>query len=140
MLKIIFTPVQCGMTGFESPAAEYTQLSLSLDQHLVAHPEATYLCFAEGDSMQGFGIFSGDMLIVSRAAQVNDGDIIVANLNGDFICKKIDLPRQQLVSAGKGYATYQLHEGEEFQVEGVVISSIRMHRPFRGKKVASSEL
>ncbi|EPJ49128.1 MAG: SOS mutagenesis protein RulA [Osedax symbiont Rs2] len=137
MLKIIPTPAQCGMTGFESPASEYTQVGLSLDQHLVADPEATYLCFAEGDSMQGFGIFSGDMLIVCTAAQVNDGDVIVANLNGDFVCKKIDLQRQQLVSAGKGYAAYQLREGEEFQVEGVGISSIRMHRPFT---MRSSEL
>ena len=69
MLKIFLTRAQCGMTGFESPAAQYSQSGLNLDQYLVAHPEATYLCFAEGDSMQGFGIFSGDMLIVSRAAQ-----------------------------------------------------------------------
>ncbi|MCJ8297877.1 MAG: hypothetical protein MJK13_02935 [Pseudomonadales bacterium] len=57
MLKIFHTCAQFGMIGYESPAAQYSQSGLNLDQYLVAHPEATYLCFAEGDSMQCFGIF-----------------------------------------------------------------------------------
>ena len=80
--------------------------------------------------MTGDGIYSGDLLIVSEAVEVRDGDIIVANLNGDFICKKIDIKRQRLISSGKGFSTYQLREGEDFLVKGVVISSIRMHREF----------
>ncbi len=130
MLRIITTRAQCGMVGFESPAAEYKELGLNLTELLIQHPEATYLCFAEGDSMTGDGIFSGDLLIISEAVEVKNGDIIVANLNGDFVCKKIDTKHQRLISSGKGYSTYQIREGEDFLVKGVVISSVRMHREF----------
>ena len=130
MLRIITTPAKCGMTGFESPATEYKQQGLNLTNYLIQHPEATYLCFAEGDSMTGDGIYSGDLLIVSEAVEVRNGDIIVANLNGDFVCKKIDIKHQRLISSGEGFSTYQLSEGEDFMVKGVVISSVRMHAEF----------
>ena len=130
MLRINTTRAQCGMVGFESPATEYKQSGLDLTELLIQHPEATYLCFAEGDSMTGDGIFSGDLLIISEAVEVRDGDIVVANLNGDFVCKKIDIMNQRLISSGKGYSTYQLRDGEDFLVKGVVISSIRMHTEF----------
>jgi len=118
------------MSGFESPATEYKQSELDLSELLIQHPEATYACFAEGDSMTGNGIFSGDLLIVSKAVQAKDGDIIVATLNGVFVCKKIDTKNQRLISSNKAFSTYQLREGEDFLVEGVVISSVRMHREF----------
>jgi len=51
MLNIITLRAQCGMTGFESPAAEYKQSDLDLSELLIQHPEATYACFAEGDSI-----------------------------------------------------------------------------------------
>jgi len=130
MLKIITLRAQCGMVGFESPATEYKQSNLDLSELLIQHPEATYACFAEGDSMIGDGIYSGDLLIVSKAVQVNNGDIIVATLNGVFVCKKIDTKRQRLISSNKAFSTYHLREGEDFLVEGVVISSVRMHREF----------
>ena len=130
MLRIITTRAQCGMTGFESPATEYKELGLNLTSYLIQHPEATYLCFAEGDSMTGDGIFSGDLLIISEAVEVKNGDIIVATLNGDFVCKKIDTKNQRLLSSGKGFSNYQIREGEEFLVKGVVISSVRMHSKF----------
>ena len=57
MLKFIPLKAQAGIAGFESPAAEYTQLTLTLDQILIDHPAATYLGFVEGDSMTGVGIF-----------------------------------------------------------------------------------
>ena len=95
---------------------------------LIQHPDATYACFADGDSMIGDGIFSGDLLIISREVKVLDRDIIVANLNGSFICKRIDLKRQALISSNKDFATYHLREDEEFKSEGVVICSVRMHR------------
>ena len=131
MLIIITPRAQCGMVGFESPSAEYKQQGLSLTEMLIQHPDATYACFAEGDSMIGDGIFSGDLLIISREVKVLDGDIIEANLNGNFICKRIDLKRQALISSNKEFATYQLREDEEFKSEGVVIFSVRMHREFK---------
>lgn len=129
MLKFIPLKAQAGISGFESPAAEYTQLGLDLDALLIAKPSATYIGYAEGQSMIEDGIFSGDLLIICRAENVQNGDVIVANLNGEFVCKKVDKENRQLLSAAPGYKPYKLKDGDDFQVEGVVISSIRLHRP-----------
>lgn len=129
MLKFIPLRAQAGITGFESPAAEYKQLGLNLDQLLIDHPEATYIGYAEGESMTGVGIYSGDLLLISRAEEVRDNDVIVANLNGDFVCKLVDKKNRRLLSSAAGYHPYNLSGGDEFEVEGVCIRSIRLHRP-----------
>ena len=128
MLRIITTRAQCGVVGFEPPAAEYKELGLNLTELLTQHPEATYLCFVDGDSMTGDGIFSGDLLIILEAVEVKNGDIIVANINGDFVCKKIVTKHQRLISSGKGCSTYQIREDKDSLAKGVVISTVRMHR------------
>ncbi|MEP7706596.1 S24 family peptidase [Paraglaciecola sp. 25GB23A] len=131
MLKFIPIKAHAGIVGFESPATEYTQLGLDLDQLLIDHPSATYIGIAEGESMKGDGIFSGDLLIVDRSQTIKDQDVVVANLNGVFVCKKIDKVQRCLVSSGRGFPPYFLREGDEFQIEGVVTRSIRLHRPFK---------
>ena len=131
MLKLIPIKASAGIIGFESPAAEYTQLNLDLDQLLIDHPSATYIGVAQGESMKGDGIFSGDLLIVDRAQEIKDQDIVVANLNGVFVCKKIDKVQRCLLSSSKGFPPYFLQEGDDFQIEGVVTRSIRLHRPFK---------
>ena len=133
MLKFIPLKAQAGFTGFESPSAEYTQLDLDLDlgQLLIDHPTATYIGYAEGQSMVDAGIYSGDLLIISRAEKVKNNDIVVANLNGVFVVKRVDKPNRRLLSAAKGYEPYSLQSGDEFQIEGVVTRSIRLHRPLK---------
>lgn len=131
MLKFIPLKAQAGITGFESPAAEYTELSITLDQILIDHPAATYLGFVEGDSMTGVGIFPRDILVVSRAEKVKSGDVIVATLNGSFVCKIADTKHMRLLSSSATSKTYQLREGDDFSVEGVVTRSIRLHRPLK---------
>ncbi|MGX1111590.1 SOS-response transcriptional repressor LexA [Pseudoalteromonas sp. MBR-15] len=59
--------IEAGITGFESPAAQYKELGLSLDQFLIKHPDATFIGMASGQSMQGVGIYDGDLLLVDRA-------------------------------------------------------------------------
>jgi len=90
------TPKTGGIKGFESPGAEYTQSSLDLDSLLIEHPSATYFGLAQGDSLMGAGIFNGDLLIVSRALKPKQGDIIVANLNGEFVCKIFNIAQRTL--------------------------------------------
>lgn len=128
-MNVIPIFAHAGITGFESPAEEYTQLNLDLDQLLIEHPSATFLGYACGDSMQGLGIFDRDLLIVDRCLSVQDQDIIVANLNGEFVCKQIDIYRRLLLSANERYQAVPIHEFDQFSVEGVVSRSIRCHRP-----------
>lgn len=128
----LFLPfINLGITGFESPAAEYTESALSLDDLLIEHPAATYFGRAVGDSMQGVGIFNGDILIVSRAETATQGDIIVARLNDEFVCKIWDKTDRSLISAAPTAKPYRLKEDDIFQVEGVVVRSIRVHKPLR---------
>jgi len=131
MLKFIPIFSSAGISGFESPAAEYTELALSLDQLLIDHPSATYLGFVEGESMRGVGIFPNDLLVVSRAETVLDGDVIVATLNGNFVCKIASTKDKRLLSSAPGYKPYQLREQDEFTVEGVVTRCIRLFRPLK---------
>ncbi len=128
-MKVIPILASAGITGFESPAAEYAQLGISLDELLVEHPSATFIGQAMGESMQGIGIFDGDLLIVDRHVTVQNHDVIVANYNGEFICKMIDMTRRLLLSANETMMPVYINSQDTFSIEGVVIRSIRCHRP-----------
>ena len=128
-MKVIPIAASAGITGFESPASDYLQLPLSLDALLIEHPSATFIGQASGDSMQGVGIFCGDILVVDRHVQVRNNDVIVANYNGEFICKLLDIPNRLLLSANKAFSTITISTHDTFTIEGVVIRSIRCHHP-----------
>tara|TARA_B100001059_G_C17608958_1_gene463516 strand:- start:101 stop:472 length:372 start_codon:yes stop_codon:yes gene_type:complete len=89
---------------------------------------STFIGQASGRSMEGVGIFDGDLLIIDRAPTLKQGDVIVAVLNGQFICKIADLKNNQLLSANPDNPPLKLTEFDEYSVEGVVRQSIRMHR------------
>lgn len=127
-MKFIPITASAGITGFESPASDYLQLPLSLDSLLIEHPNATFIGKADGYSMQGVGIFSGDILIVDRHVTAKDSDIIVANLNGEFICKILNIAKRLLLSANPQYKAIAIDDQDQFTIEGVVIRSIRCHR------------
>uniref|UniRef100_UPI000B146C1F LexA family protein n=2 Tax=Vibrionaceae TaxID=641 RepID=UPI000B146C1F len=74
------------------------------------------------------GIFDGDLLIVDRFPVAQHNDVIVANLNGEFICKIIDMNNRQLLSANPKYGSFHITENDTFTIEGVVIGSIRMFK------------
>jgi DNA polymerase V len=79
--------------------------------------------------MQGVGIFDGDLLIVDRAISTRNGDVVVANLNGCFVCKLIDKKQARLLSASKHHKPVAISAEDDFQLEGVVTRSIRLHHP-----------
>lgn len=114
--------------GFPSPADDYLEGSLDLNEYLISHPSATFYCRVCGDSMTGAGIFDGDLLIVDRALTPRDGDVVLALLNGELTCKILDRQRRCLLAANPGYPAIPIPEDSSFEVEGVVISSIRRHR------------
>jgi len=77
------------------------------------------------------GIFDGDLLLVDRSEEVKDGDVIVANYNGCFTCKYIDKKYARLLSASPKYLPVSISPEDEFQLEGVVTCSFRLHRKLR---------
>lgn len=75
--------------GFPSPAEEYSEKKLDLNEHLIKHPSATFFIKVSGDSMIGAGIHSGDLLIVDRSQEPANNKIVIAVLDGEFTVKRI---------------------------------------------------
>ncbi|MBA6231805.1 MULTISPECIES: LexA family protein [unclassified Colwellia] len=128
-MNVIPIYIEAGISGFESPAAEYKELGLSLDTLLIRHPNATFIGQASGEFMQGVGIFDGDLLIVDKSLTARNGDVIVANYNGCFVCKLIDKKQARLLSASKDFAPVSIQPEDDFQLEGIVTRAIRLHHP-----------
>ena len=113
--------------GFPSPADDYKEDALSLDEHLITHPAATYLAKASGDSMQGVGIFDQDLLIVDRSLTPRSGSVVVAAVDGELCCKQLDLVGRQLLSANVNYPPIAISDEQDLLIEGVVKASVRYH-------------
>ena len=73
--------------GFPSPAEQYLEPPLDLNEFLIKRPAATYFVRVEGDSMIGAGIHEGDLLVVDRSLRPASGDVIIASVDGDFTVK-----------------------------------------------------
>ncbi len=75
--------------GFPSPADDYRESELDLNELVITHPEATFYVRVSGDSMEGAGIFEGDVLVVDRALDARESAIVVALVNGEFTVKRL---------------------------------------------------
>lgn len=129
-LNVLPIYIDAGITGFESPSAEYREMELSLDELLIKNPNATFIGVANGHSMEGKGIYDGDLLIVDRAKPIKHMDVIVANYNGNFVCKILDKDNKRLLSAplqqSLHYQGVSLTSSDVFQIEGSVPFAIRV--------------
>jgi len=115
--------------GFPSPAQDHMEQALSLDALLDIDAPHTYLVRAQGHSMEGAGIFDGDVLVVSRALTAKHGDIVIAAINGDTFVKRFTRQGDQVVlcSENPKYSPRYILEGDELLIWGVVTGSIRRH-------------
>ena len=112
--------------GFPSPADDYLDKKLDLNEFLVKHPAATFLVKVKGDSMIKAGIASGDILVVDRSLEPKDKKIVVAVVNGEFTVKRVSKKRDKLflVSENEAYAPIEIKEGTDFEIWGVVLHVI----------------
>lgn len=108
--------------GFPSPADDYSDQALDLNELLIKHPSATFFMRVEGDSMKNAGINSGDTLIVDRAAQVKNNSIVVAHINGELTVKRIKKVNNilYLVPENSQYKPITITEEMDFEIWGVV--------------------
>jgi len=116
--------------GFPSPAEDFTEFSISLDKHLIQNPAATFMAYANGESMVQAGIHHGDILIIDRSLNAKDGDIIISVINGEFTVKKISMMNDKLFLVPKNsqYRSVEISDDMDFEVWGIVTYSIRKHR------------
>ena len=112
--------------GFPSPADDYKEKKLDLNDLLIRQPEATFFAKASGDSMTGAGIFDGDLLIVDRSITATDGKIVIAVVNGELTVKRFKLVSRtaQLHAENPKYSPITLCEGDNVNVWGVVTNVI----------------
>jgi len=112
--------------GFPSPAEDYLDKKLDLNEHLIKHPASTFFVKVKGDSMVDAGINTGDILIVDRSLEPKDKRIIVAVVNGDFTVKRISKRGEKLslLSENPKYGPIEIKEGMDFEVWGVVTNVI----------------
>lgn len=112
--------------GFPSPADEYLEGKLDLNQHLIHNPLATYFVRVSGESMIGAGIHPGDLLIVDRAIEARDGKIVIAVVDAELLVKRLKLRGNQpyLVAEHPDYPELKITEAMSFQIWGVVTSVI----------------
>ena len=115
--------------GFPSPAADHIEKHISLDELFDIRAPHVYLVKIEGDSMQGAGIYCGDLVIVDRSLDAVHGDIVIAALNTEPVCKRLHKQGKDVIlkSENPKYPSRYVIEGDELLIWGVVKYSIRDH-------------
>jgi DNA polymerase V len=117
----------CGFTGFPSPAQDYVEKWMSLDQYLNVNENTTWFFMADGDSMTDVGISHGDVLVVDSTATPALGDICICIVEGEHMAKIVDMVkgRPALVSANKDYPPIFV---DEVRIFGVVTGRVSKFR------------
>ena len=109
--------------GFPSPADDYIETHLNLNTHLIKHPAATFFVVAEGDSMTGAGIRSGDMLIVDKSLEATHSSIVIAAVDGELTVKRLSrcAGRVQLLPENPDFYPIDITNEQELVIWGVVV-------------------
>ena len=108
--------------GFPSPATDYMENKLDLNEYLIKHPAATFIVKTSGSSMINADIYSGDLLIVDRSLTPRNNNIVIASIFGDLTVKKIKKKDKSffLISANEDYPSIEVKEEMECFIWGVV--------------------
>ncbi|MCX7083427.1 MAG: translesion error-prone DNA polymerase V autoproteolytic subunit [Methylococcales bacterium] len=112
--------------GFPSPADDYVEKNLDLNELLVQKPAATFFVRAQGESMLGAGIHPNDILVVDRSIDAVPGKIVICALNGELTVKRLarDNELWQLKSENPDYPDIVIYEELEMVIWGVVTNVI----------------
>ena len=108
--------------GFPSPADDFKETRISLDRELVKNKEATFYARVSGDSMVGAGLDDGDLLVIDRSLNPENGKIAVCLVDGEFTVKRIIKEKNKLylMPENKKYKSIELKEENELIIWGIV--------------------
>jgi len=114
--------------GFPSPAEEELADNLSLDDLLIENPEATFLLKVSGDSMSEAGILPGDMVLVDKGEQPKNGDIVIAEVDGEWTMKYLKKRGENVVLVPANPKYQLIKPKKELKIAGVVTAVVRKYR------------
>ncbi len=113
--------------GFPSPAEEELRDVISLDEYLINRPDSSFLLCVRGDSMNGEGIKEGDLVIVERGREPKNGDIILAEVDGEWTMKYFRKEGKNIVLEAANPKYAPIHPQRELRVGGVITAVIRKY-------------
>ena len=121
--------------GFPSPAQDYLNESIDLNREIVKHPASTFYGRVEGESMIEEGIEPGDLLVIDRSIEPDDGDLNVCCVDGEFTLKRIRLERNRvwLQPSNEAFDPILVTPDNRFEIWGVVTYTIKQNRRPRKK-------
>lgn len=112
--------------GFPSVAQDYFISDFSFDENIILHPDTTFAVRVAGDSMEGAGIYDGDILLVDRSLRSEDGNVVIAIIDGELTVKRLRVPHSghpYLHPENQNYPDIRPTEETEFEIWGVVIGN-----------------
>ena len=135
-LKLCCEPIELRLVegsvraGFTSPAEDYAVSRIDLAGLLIKHEQTTFLMKVSGDSMIGAGLFDGDLMVVDKVIKEVHGDIVIAEIDGEFTCKRLYRRNGifMLKPENPTYPDIRPKPGQTVEIWGVVTSSIRRYR------------
>ena len=115
--------------GFPSPADDYTDENIDLNEHLISNPFSTFFLRVKGDSMINAGIKDKDLIIVDKSLTPRPGNIIIAMIDGEFTIKRLSMKNNELYlkAENHNYPDFRFKNHIDVQIWGVVIYSIHSY-------------
>ena len=108
--------------GFPSPADDFKELRISIDQEVVKNEEATFYARVDGQSMHGAGLDDGDLLVIDRSREPEDNAIAVCFIDGEFTVKRLKVEAEFifLMPENPNYKPIKVTEDNQLIIWGVV--------------------
>lgn len=124
--------------GFESPATDYQEERIDLNQYVTKYPEATFYAKVFGDCMTGSGIFEGDLLVVDKSITPQNGDVVVGVLEDEFILRAYFQHRndEYLMPDNPFYNPIKRTDTTHFEIWGVVPFTIHNQKNYRNVRLS----
>jgi SOS regulatory protein LexA len=113
--------------GFPSPEEEALCDVISMDEYLITRPETSFLLQVSGDSMTGAGIMEGDLVIIEKAREPKTGDIVIAEVDGDWTMKYFHKKGKQIILEAANPKYPDIIARTELRIGGVVAAVIRKY-------------
>ncbi len=113
--------------GFPAPGDDHLERVLDINDLVIKNPASTFFVRVEGDSMEGAGIFSGDVLVVDKSVTAKDSSIVVAAVFGEMVVKRLKAVGNThlLISENENYAPITVSGNDDAFIWGVVVGSVR---------------